>query len=998
MAIQKFRLIVIYDKYKLVFRKTTSILTSIGSLSMKKILAMCCVLLTLWISILPAQENQKDFSLIAKQIDGGKVSLTWTNTFGDSVAYYLVFRTQQPVTQSSVTNLVRIDSTTAKAATDQPLLLPEKPLVIYQVHAKMKSGAARFSSYAVMNFSDRITITSQSPLIVSFGTSYRYQLVAASSNPASKLTYNLTMAPRGMAIDTVLGLITWTPLEKGTFKVSILVTSNKGGRAEQGFALTIGGPTGTVSGMVTDSLGKPLVRISVYVVKQIKEMSPQFSGVTDELGKYTISKVDTGTYIAVAVPPSGELLQQWYDGAASFEKATPIVVKENATITINFILKPKIVIVIDKVTITSQPVLTALVGVPYSYQVTAASSDPTAIITYRLSSTPRNMTIDTATGLIKWTPPERGTFKVSLVVFSNKGGHAEQGFSITINGVTGTLSGIVTDSTGKALPKINVKLYRISTQSSAQYSVATDDFGKYSVQVDTGVYYARAVPLTADYLEQWYDGATSVEKAAKIQVQENLTSTVNFKMKANVIILFAMVSGKVVDSDLKPIKEATVSFSTVGFSLNGAKGSTIDTNPAKELFDYCNTNPISMGNISVGNPIGTSGNDFRLDGTSEFVFSVRTNVNGEYSIRLPQTSFTIMASATNYYKMFYNNKPDLLTADILKLTKDTTKIDFLLKLIPSIATGIISGKIIDSTTQKGVTARVVLFKSRLSGQDPSTTPGAFSTDTDAEGNYKFSDLPAGEYFVFAMPLGRFTPAFYNTAGSTLYWEKAARILIKGNIVSGVNIFIKPIPGAGINYSSIAGSVKTGTSLNSLSKGTDLYPITGALAYALDEQGKLAGYSVTDDDGAFSITELIPGNYTVVIDKFEYHSGQQFVSTSKDISAASISIILTPAILTSINNLVDVPTGYILEQNYPNPFNPSTQISFTLPKSQNVILTIYNLVGQRVATLLKSNLRTGTYTVTWNGKTDPGEQLPSGMYLYTLTTDEHSFTKRMMMLK
>ncbi len=73
----------------------------------------------------------------------------------------------------------------------------------------------------------------------------------------------------------------------------------------------------------------------------------------------------------------------------------------------------------------------------------------------------------------------------------------------------------------------------------------------------------------------------------------------------------------------------------------------------------------------------------------------------------------------------------------------------------------------------------------------------------------------------------------------------------------------------------------------------------------------------------------------------------------------------------------VPQAYSLDQNYPNPFNPSTRISFSLPVRSRVTLEVYNLIGQKVATLLNSERVAGTHSVTWN------PVVPSGVYLYRI---------------
>lgn len=92
-------------------------------------------------------------------------------------------------------------------------------------------------------------------------------------------------------------------------------------------------------------------------------------------------------------------------------------------------------------------------------------------------------------------------------------------------------------------------------------------------------------------------------------------------------------------------------------------------------------------------------------------------------------------------------------------------------------------------------------------------------------------------------------------------------------------------------------------------------------------------------------------------------------------------------------------GFGLVSNYPNPFNPSTRITFTLSEKDNVSIEIYNVLGEKVRTLLNNKLMSqGTKNINWDGKNYAGQTLPSGVYLYRISTANFSITKKMMMLK
>jgi hypothetical protein len=97
-------------------------------------------------------------------------------------------------------------------------------------------------------------------------------------------------------------------------------------------------------------------------------------------------------------------------------------------------------------------------------------------------------------------------------------------------------------------------------------------------------------------------------------------------------------------------------------------------------------------------------------------------------------------------------------------------------------------------------------------------------------------------------------------------------------------------------------------------------------------------------------------------------------------------------------LNNIPSVYSLSQNYPNPFNPITKMNYALPKRSRVIISVYNVLGQEVTTLLNKEQDYGYHTVTWNGTDRIGKQVASGVYFARLTTKNFSQTKKMLMLK
>jgi hypothetical protein len=102
--------------------------------------------------------------------------------------------------------------------------------------------------------------------------------------------------------------------------------------------------------------------------------------------------------------------------------------------------------------------------------------------------------------------------------------------------------------------------------------------------------------------------------------------------------------------------------------------------------------------------------------------------------------------------------------------------------------------------------------------------------------------------------------------------------------------------------------------------------------------------------------------------------------------------------TGISNIVHLPTKYELYQNYPNPFNPETVIRFSLMKYQLVRLEIFNILGQKIRTLVDNKMNAGHHEVLWNSRNDNSQAVGSGVYLYRITAGDFIQTRKMILLK
>ena len=102
---------------------------------------------------------------------------------------------------------------------------------------------------------------------------------------------------------------------------------------------------------------------------------------------------------------------------------------------------------------------------------------------------------------------------------------------------------------------------------------------------------------------------------------------------------------------------------------------------------------------------------------------------------------------------------------------------------------------------------------------------------------------------------------------------------------------------------------------------------------------------------------------------------------------------------SLDENLTIPTQFALHQNYPNPFNPSTQISFDIPESSELVsLNIYNILGKKVSTLLNNVVNPGKHKIEWNAKDNEGNPVASGIYFYELSSSSFTARKKMLLIR
>ncbi len=145
--------------------------------------------------------------------------------------------------------------------------------------------------------------------------------------------------------------------------------------------------------------------------------------------------------------------------------------------------------------------------------------------------------------------------------------------------------------------------------------------------------------------------------------------------------------------------------------------------------------------------------------------------------------------------------------------------------------------------------------------------------------------------------------------------------------------------------------------------------------------------------------------------FDFRPGDsQYVFIKYAVGQGSDHLESITRLKAILNDTSKVPTGmepgpgstlperFVLSQNYPNPFNPSTVIAYELPRRSTVTLTIYNILGQEVRTLVDREQPAGRHQVTWDGHNGSGGEVASGVYLYRLTAGDQVKSRKMVLVR
>ncbi|MGA9295663.1 MAG: carboxypeptidase regulatory-like domain-containing protein [Ignavibacteriaceae bacterium] len=371
---------------------------------------------------------------------------------------------------------------------------------------------------------------------------------------------------------------------------------------------------------------------------------------------------------------------------------------------------------------------------------------------------------------------------------------------------------------------------------------------------------------------------------------------------------------------------------------------------------------------SLGNPMKAMVELYNVTANSfhRRFYRAVTDSSGNYSVKVKEGD-TLVAYAhsfnRNYFPQFYNDKESFLTADRIGISADTGNINFILVHKPVYNNGI-SGSVMNSDNM-GVESLVLAIRLGVN----EGLHRRYTAFSDSLGNYSFTNLYPGNYILLSIPEGEYIPAYFRYDGTeTLHWKDADSVVVNSSgMVRDINFVVTDVPDSGEDY--VNGKV-TDDSGN---------PVAGALVFAKDDNLEIYSFGITNQEGLYKITGLIPGNYSISSSSYGYSDGNP-ASVSLDYSSnysGNASFTMNSEEVTAVNKNTEL-NSFKLYQNYPNPFNPSTTINFVVPYQARVTLKVFNVLGSEVATLVNGEKPAGSYNVNFNAGS-----LASGVYFYQL---------------
>ncbi len=353
-------------------------------------------------------------------------------------------------------------------------------------------------------------------------------------------------------------------------------------------------------------------------------------------------------------------------------------------------------------------------------------------------------------------------------------------------------------------------------------------------------------------------------------------------------------------------------------------------------------------------------------------YTAMTDDNGMYSVEALAGNYTAHCIVPRnnmmspcYLEQYYKNTTDRTQAMVIKVDADKQGIDFSLQPC-SQENNRIAGIVTDSKNMP-IPSSVVAFRLPEGNED------IIIRSTTAEaGNFMFEKLKVGNYLLFAFPSGvTAIPGFYKANDfATLEWQKATLVKVTSNSTSQIVIKLRDLRSL-MGKGGIKGWVNRGGGAIKADDVQGAEPVNGAIAYAIDVNGEVRDFALTNEQGLFELTSLNKGKYTLHIERVGYIASVSEVIIEGDETTTEVTKQLAPAITTGIDeNGVSENTAVV-----PNPADNMVTVHFNSFVAETATVGVYDMMGKRLieqtmnaqaganeVILNTSGLTSGSYTV------------------------------------
>lgn len=746
---------------------------------------------------------------------------------------------------------------------------------------------------------------------------------------------------------------------------------------------------GTITGTVTNQdSGEPIASAMVKAFRANSPHWPAGHAVTDEAGNYTLD-VPYGDYKVSAEKFGFQL--EWWQEVPDIENATVVTVGDGSNPEgINFTLAA----------------IANDFGTLAGMVTNAGSGDPiaNAMVTLRRVDDYHfhRMANSGEDGNYIFNDVPPGTYNVEC--FKMGFLPAQYPEPVVVNGdditgidfalqelVFGSISGAVTD----AATNEPIGGARVIAQAGGNHPAHFD-----AITAEDGTYTIGELPPNVYEVHAFKEGYLPQDYADSIVINGNDVTDINFALEA---LVFGGIAGVVTDAGTAdPIAGAMVVAISSDHPYHHRWAMTNDNGEysmellageynleahARNYESYSSEEPIMVGDeivegvdialtpLDLGSISGTVYSDADApipDATIEaymrhgwFHMRTHSDADGNYMFEdVYPGSYAVRAFAPSFRSQVYDS------VVVVENGADVTGIDF--HLVPydnENNDGYISGVVTDDSTGNPIAGAMLVAM---------TTQGGHwrwirRAHTNDDGQYAFSNLPEIPFKIMCIAFG-YRGEFYNNQTS---WHDA-----------------DPVTPDAENIDFGLTAREYGPRILSGRVSESSQPVDGAVVMAILD-GNIVDVTSSYPDGYYYFEDMNPGDYTVdVVGPSENEASIEISVVLNDCYDADI--VLSP---TAVDNGVNpLPVSTTLMQNYPNPFNATTNIRFYLASESEAELSIYDLLGRKVSTLVSGTLAAGSHTFTWSGLDNQGQPVSSGMYLYILKTTDNTYSNRMLLLK